>query len=57
MLVERDVIPDTPVVIEYALTDQGRSMEPILKSIEQWWMLLNDSYLLVKSVSHLSHPH
>lgn len=44
-LVKRDVIPDTPVVIEYSLTDKGRSMEPILKSIEQWsqeWMLLND---------------
>ena len=43
-LVKRDVIPDTPVVIEYSLTDKGRSMEPILKSIEQWsqkWMQID----------------
>ena len=43
-LVKRDVIPDTPVVIEYSLTYKGRSMEPILKSIEQWsqeWMQID----------------
>jgi DNA-binding HxlR family transcriptional regulator len=43
-LVKRDVIPDTPVVIEYSLTDKGWSMEPILKSIEQWsqeWMQID----------------
>lgn len=35
-LVKRDVIPETPVVIEYSLTEKGRSMEPILKTIEDW---------------------
>lgn len=43
-LVKRNVIPDTPVVIEYSLTDKGRSMEPILQSIEQWsqeWMRMD----------------
>lgn len=35
-IVKREVIPDTPVIIEYSLTDKGHSMEPILKSIENW---------------------
>lgn len=40
-LVKRVVIPETPVVIEYSLTEKGKSMEPILKTIEDWsqkWM-------------------
>ncbi len=43
-LVKREVIPDTPVVIEYSLTEKGRSMEPILKTIEHWsqdWMQMD----------------
>ena len=35
-IVKREVIPDTPVVIEYSLTEKGLSMEPILKTIEDW---------------------
>lgn len=35
-IVKREVIPDTPVIIEYSLTEKGHSMEPILKSIENW---------------------
>ena len=35
-IVKREVIPDTPVIIEYSLTENGHSMEPILKSIESW---------------------
>ena len=35
-LVKREVIPDTPVVIEYSLTEKGYSMEPILRTIEDW---------------------
>ncbi|AIF44442.1 MULTISPECIES: winged helix-turn-helix transcriptional regulator [Virgibacillus] len=40
-IVIREVIPATPVVIEYSLTEKGQSMEPILHSIESWsqqWM-------------------
>ncbi|BAM46672.1 winged helix-turn-helix transcriptional regulator [Amphibacillus xylanus] len=40
-IVHREVIPDTPVIIQYSLTDKGRSMEPIIQSIEHWsqdWM-------------------
>ena len=35
-IVKREVIPDTPVIIEYSLTEKGRSMEPILRTIESW---------------------
>jgi DNA-binding HxlR family transcriptional regulator len=35
-VVKRDVIPETPLVIEYSLTEKGRSLEPILREIENW---------------------
>ncbi|CEA01034.1 HTH-type transcriptional regulator YodB [Jeotgalicoccus saudimassiliensis] len=35
-LIKRDVIPETPVVIKYTLTDKGHSLEPVLKDIEKW---------------------
>ena len=35
-IIKRDVIPETPVIIEYSLTEKGRSMEPILNTIEDW---------------------
>lgn len=35
-IVKREVFPETPVRIEYSLTDKGRALEPILKEIEKW---------------------
>lgn len=35
-IIKREVIPETPVVIQYSLTKKGYSMEPILKTIENW---------------------
>jgi|SRR5690554_158278 len=35
-IVNREVIPKTPVVITYSLTEKGRSMEPIIRTIESW---------------------
>lgn len=35
-VVKREVIPETPVIIEYSLTEKGHSMEPILRTIEDW---------------------
>ncbi|MBU8906295.1 winged helix-turn-helix transcriptional regulator [Desertibacillus haloalkaliphilus] len=35
-VVKREVIPETPVIIEYSLTEKGQAMEPILKTIENW---------------------
>jgi DNA-binding HxlR family transcriptional regulator len=35
-VVKREVIPETPVIIEYSLTEKGQSLEPILREIETW---------------------
>jgi DNA-binding HxlR family transcriptional regulator len=35
-VVRRDVYPETPVRIEYSLTDKGRALEPVIRAIEQW---------------------
>ncbi|MDQ0970234.1 DNA-binding HxlR family transcriptional regulator [Neobacillus niacini] len=47
-VVKREVIPETPVIIEYSLTEKGRSLEPVLREIESW------SQLWVKPESELS---
>lgn len=35
-IVKREVFPETPVRIEYSLTDKGLSLEPLMKDIEKW---------------------
>ncbi|MGH2404919.1 MAG: winged helix-turn-helix transcriptional regulator, partial [bacterium] len=35
-LVARRVYPETPVRIEYALTEKGRDLERILSEVERW---------------------
>src|ERR1043165_3202302 len=35
-IVERSVIPDTPVRVEYSLTKKGRSLAPVMDSIAEW---------------------
>lgn len=35
-IVLRNVIPSTPVVIEYGLTEKGFALAPVLKEIEKW---------------------
>src|SRR3954468_5117486 len=35
-VVERDVIDDTPVRVEYGLTEKGRALEPALRSLKGW---------------------
>ncbi|MDW0114531.1 helix-turn-helix domain-containing protein [Sporosarcina saromensis] len=34
--VVREVYPETPVRIEYSLTDKGMSLTPIMQEIEEW---------------------
>jgi DNA-binding HxlR family transcriptional regulator len=38
-VVKRVVIPETPVIIDYSLTEKGRSLEPVLREIESWSQL------------------
>ncbi|WNS76090.1 helix-turn-helix domain-containing protein [Bacillus sp. DTU_2020_1000418_1_SI_GHA_SEK_038] len=35
-IVKREVYPETPVRIEYSLTEKGLALEPIMKEIEKW---------------------
>ncbi|MGW4806345.1 winged helix-turn-helix transcriptional regulator [Kitasatospora sp. NPDC004272] len=35
-LIERHVLPETPVQVEYRLTDKGRDLEPVLAAIITW---------------------
>lgn len=35
-IVARTVIPETPVRIEYRLTEKGRALEPVLDAISNW---------------------
>jgi len=35
-IVKREVYPETPVRIEYSLTDKGKSLEPLMGEIEKW---------------------
>ncbi|RDU38042.1 transcriptional regulator [Neobacillus piezotolerans] len=35
-IVNRQVYPETPVRIEYSLTDKGKALEPLMKDIEHW---------------------
>ncbi|MCH7593261.1 MAG: helix-turn-helix transcriptional regulator [Chloroflexi bacterium] len=35
-LAERTVIPDTPVRVEYRLTDKGRSLRPVVAALTAW---------------------
>jgi DNA-binding HxlR family transcriptional regulator len=44
-LVERRVIPSTPVQVEYHLTEKGRDLEPVLDAVISWahkWIPLPD---------------
>jgi DNA-binding HxlR family transcriptional regulator len=35
-IVERRVIDDMPVRVEYALTDKGRALEPVVRALKSW---------------------
>ncbi|WML45797.1 winged helix-turn-helix transcriptional regulator [Neobacillus sp. PS3-40] len=42
-IVKRDVYPETPVRIEYSLTDKGKALETVIGGIEKWsqeWVTL-----------------
>jgi DNA-binding HxlR family transcriptional regulator len=44
-IVKREVFPETPVRIEYSLTEKGKALEPILRELERWsqgWITIED---------------
>lgn len=41
-IVRRDVFPETPVRIEYRLTEKGRALAPVMEQVHAWadqWLL------------------
>ncbi|WP_433623648.1 winged helix-turn-helix transcriptional regulator [Halomicrococcus sp. NG-SE-24] len=35
-LVDREIVSEKPVAVEYSLTEQGQSLEPVIASLEEW---------------------
>lgn len=35
-VIKREVFPETPVRIQYSLTDKGLALQPLMKTIETW---------------------
>lgn len=35
-IIQRHVYPETPVRIEYSLTDKGKALAPALKEVQSW---------------------
>lgn len=35
-LVDRTVVNEKPVAVEYSLTERGRSLEPVIETLRQW---------------------
>ncbi|WP_435345968.1 winged helix-turn-helix transcriptional regulator [Haloarchaeobius sp. HRN-SO-5] len=35
-LVDREIVREKPVAVEYSLTERGRSLEPVIDSLEEW---------------------
>jgi len=35
-LVDREVVSDQPVRVEYSLTDRGRGLEPVVSAVIEW---------------------
>lgn len=35
-VIARAVVPETPIRVEYTLTDKGRALEPVVRAIATW---------------------
>lgn len=35
-LVNREIVSEKPVAVEYSLTERGRSLQPVIESLEDW---------------------
>lgn len=44
----RNVYPETPVRIEYSLTEKGMSLTPIMKEIENWSKMWIEHETIIK---------
>ncbi|GGD77817.1 winged helix-turn-helix transcriptional regulator [Paenibacillus nasutitermitis] len=56
-IIRRDVYPETPVRIEYSLTDKGYALAPLFKEIGEWatqWVELPDDIDTVEACKEAS---
>jgi len=47
-VVRRKVFPETPVRVEYSLTEKGRALKPTLDAIQDWasdWLKTNEALI------------
>ncbi|SDZ82345.1 DNA-binding transcriptional regulator, HxlR family [Thalassobacillus cyri] len=45
-IVKREVYPETPIRIEYSLTEKGLALQPLMKELEKWsqdWITSKDT--------------
>ncbi|MFC6988785.1 winged helix-turn-helix transcriptional regulator [Haloplanus sp. GCM10025708] len=35
-LVDREIVNEKPVAVEYSLTERGESLQPVIDSLEEW---------------------
>ncbi|MBS4200870.1 winged helix-turn-helix transcriptional regulator [Bacillus sp. FJAT-49732] len=49
-IVKRQVYPETPVRIEYSLTDKGMALAPLMKEIEKW----GENWLEIDTEEHIN---
>lgn len=35
-LVEREIVNEQPVAVEYSLTERGQTLEPVIDSLQEW---------------------
>ena len=35
-LVDREIVSEKPVAVEYSLTERGESLQPVIDSLEEW---------------------
>ena len=57
-IVERRVLPEPPVRVEYSLTEKGKDLAPLIETIEEWshnWIEL-DPAILAASLEHAVEP-
>ena len=54
-IVERRVYPETPVRVEYRLTEKGLALEPVLASIGKWGHDWLDAAVVGEDVEHVGH--